>query len=93
MAPIEERDHQPDALLVGDFQHFVECFEALFIELAGRQHMDVFPGVGVGAVHAEHVRADDRAAHLPNRFERILDFKFVRPAPGAFAGERERVLN
>ena len=92
-AVVDERNDHADALAIGDFEHFVERAKAFFVELAGREDVDRLAHVGAFAEDADHVGPHDLAAHLADRFERVFDFEFIRPAPGVRLGEREGVLD
>jgi hypothetical protein len=45
------------------------------------------------AENAQHVRSHDSTAHLPDGFERVFDFEFIRPAPRIGPRELVRVLD
>ena len=47
----------------------------------------------VGALHADDVSARNRAAHLRDGGERVVDFEFIRQPPRIFLGERHVVLD
>ena len=78
---------------MSNFDDLIERLEAFFIKLARRQDVDRLPHVRAFAIYADHIGPHHLAAHLTDGFERVIDLKFVRPAPGIFALERKSVLD
>ena len=80
--------------LAGDFDHFVERAEALFVEFARPADVDAVAHVGAFAIHAEDVGPHDLAAHLADRFERVFNFEVIRASATGFGlGELVSVLD
>ena len=90
---VDQRDDEPHAVPVRRCEREVERAERFFVELAGPADVDVVAHVGPLAANAEDVRPRDRAAHLPDGRERIVEFELVRPGPGRFGSGGKVVFN